>query len=260
MAGRLQHILNIARKVFSNPIAPGRFSTAGIDDLRHLIDQLTPHDVGITPVDIKYNKLTAILHGTPKVHYIPLHECADFTMGVFSLPMSSSIPMHDHPGMTVLSKLLYGKLRVRALDWLPHKNLTDIQLTTKPKHARMGRVVQDNAIITNMSPTSVALPEHSNVHSFSAMQASAIFDILAPPYNDAADRSCNYYREVSVTDLDDDIEEDSDEEEEDDDDEDTDDEDEKDEHGKAYKKSWLYPATPTDFVCERAKPPSLNLI
>jgi hypothetical protein len=43
-------------------------------------------------------------------------------MGVFCFPAGGTFPLHDHPGMTVISKLLYGTVYVKAYDWMKVEN------------------------------------------------------------------------------------------------------------------------------------------
>lgn len=96
----------------------------------------------------------------------------------------ASIPLHDHPGMTVISRILYGSLRIRSFD--------PVQL--KSEDGLLGILRQDSII---SAPCTTALsPTCGNLHEFLAddKEGCAIFDILAPPYNTEEGRDCSYYK------------------------------------------------------------------
>ena len=51
------------------------------------------------------------------VRYLHLSESPDqYSMGIFVFPPFARIPLHDHPGMCVLSRVLYGTLQRLSLD------------------------------------------------------------------------------------------------------------------------------------------------
>ena len=50
------------------------------------------------------------------ISYHHVFTDSKLSISIFVLPEGSSIPLHDHPDMTVLSKLLYGALHVTSYD------------------------------------------------------------------------------------------------------------------------------------------------
>ncbi|KAL7467244.1 hypothetical protein ACHAXS_007489 [Conticribra weissflogii] len=54
------------------------------------------------------------------VRYLHVHEVPNkYSMGIFVFPPHAEIPLHDHPNMVVLSRMLYGELKVQSYDLLP---------------------------------------------------------------------------------------------------------------------------------------------
>ncbi|GFP84523.1 2-aminoethanethiol dioxygenase [Phtheirospermum japonicum] len=184
-------------------------SSHAIQKLSSLLDTIGPADVGLSDA----NKMDNRGHGpfgifsfnrvdrwTQPLTYVDIHEGENFTMCLFCFPTSSVIPLHDHPGMTVLSKVLYGSLHVKAYDWVEPARIRNIQGTDHSK-VRLAKLAVDK-VLTAPCSTSVLYPSSGgNLHCFTAVTPCAILDILAPPYNEFAGRRCSYYRDYPCSSL-----------------------------------------------------------
>ena len=98
----------------------------------------------------------------------------------------AALPLHNHEGMTVATRLLYGQLEHTSYDWEPPGN-----------HTAGGRAVVRHDRLLRAGPATFLLrPELGNVHELRAVTPCAILDVLAPPY-DGRSRPCRYFEVVS---------------------------------------------------------------
>lgn len=116
-------------------------------------------------------------------------------MGVFCFPAGAAIPLHDHPHMTVISKLLYGALHVRSFDWVHDEGEVGAQ-GTLPGTQRLARLVADCEWGAGEPHLALYPSSGGNLHCFTSVTPAAVLDILAPPYSVDGGRDCHYYKEV----------------------------------------------------------------
>lgn len=188
-ATAVQRLFEACREVFTGA-GPGAVpQLAGVERIKSVLDSITAADVRLTSSMPYFRRVDP--YGTPKITYLHLYKCEAFSIGIFCLPSRGVIPLHNHPGMTVFSKLLFGAMHIKSYDWAASQQDTpDVQLQAGPRLAK----VKVDGILTAPHETAVLYPEDGgNMHCFTAQNACAVLDVLGPPYDDGSGRHCQYY-------------------------------------------------------------------
>ncbi|HEY0515382.1 MAG TPA: hypothetical protein VGH73_26030 [Thermoanaerobaculia bacterium] len=107
---------------------------------------------------------------------------------LFLVPRGGVLPLHDHPDMTVLLRVVAGRFSIRSYDWAAEPPDAD------PPVSRLARQVADR-VVTGADPVQVLLPGQGNLHRIEALEEGAFVDVFSPYYSEADGRPCTYYRE-----------------------------------------------------------------
>ncbi|PIN10790.1 cysteamine dioxygenase [Handroanthus impetiginosus] len=201
----IQALYDLCRDTFT-PSATSPPSPHAINKLSSLLDSIGPADVGLSDASKEDDRghgplgifsFNRIDRWSQPITYVDIHEGENFTMCIFCFPTSSVIPLHDHPGMTVLSKVLYGSLHLKAYDWAEPACILKIDNSA----VRLAKLAVDKVLTAPCSPSILYPRSGGNLHCFTAITPCAILDILAPPYDEFACRKCSYYRDYPYSSL-----------------------------------------------------------
>nr|CAB3493848.1 unnamed protein product [Digitaria exilis] len=186
----LQRLLDACRRVFNGSSTPP--TSAVVPYIQGLMEKIGPHDVGLTQELNFFHKMNAAGRQNPPIITCKtIHDSSNFTIAVFFLPLRAVMPLHDHPGMRVFSKLLLGSAHVEAYDWVRPR-------VSGWGSARLAEKVLDHDV-TEASKTWVLFPDSGgNMHRFVAGEEAhcAFLDVLAPPYSSTEERYCTYYKDI----------------------------------------------------------------
>lgn len=145
-----------------------------------LAERVTLADLGL-PVTVPHRE---------RLSYGAVHHGEKFWIGIFYLPAGALLPLHNHPKMTVISRVMYGTVRIQSYDWIDADEYKRPQVEGS---VRLAKLVSDETVTAD-SHCSLLHPEQGNIHSFYAVTECAILDVISPPY-DRPDRPCSYYKE-----------------------------------------------------------------
>ncbi|KAJ4823573.1 hypothetical protein Tsubulata_029689 [Turnera subulata] len=201
-SSKVQALYELCKMTFTPSGTPPP-SAQAIQRLCSVLDTVGPADVGLNEESsdddrghgfFGLNRLSGVARWAQPITYIDIFESDSFTMCIFCFPTSSVIPLHDHPGMTVFSKVLYGSLHVKGYDWV---DPACIRKSLDPGYSsvRLAKMAVDK-VLTAPCGTSVLYPKSGgNLHAFTAVTPCAVLDILTPPYREDMGRKCTYYHD-----------------------------------------------------------------
>ncbi len=162
-----------------------------IKECLEIMNFLTLSDVGLENINLNNIGQSACMS---------ILSTDKFELAVFILPKGLSLPLHDHPNMSVLSKVIKGNLQVQGFspivensNYYMYMNDKKFQLNKVLKLGdELETIATDNCVKSVQDSAWYLSPNRSNIHQFKALETCVVFDVLVPPYI-YPNRPCNYF-------------------------------------------------------------------
>lgn len=187
MALAIEILAKQAMKTFGET----RLCQKSLDKLWNLMNKITAEDVVLDK-----NILDYVSRQPAPMCVMDIFENKDITIAIFILKHGVTMPMHDHPGMHGLLKVISGVVE-----------LNSYSLRTKSDHViklneEIAAVKHRSIALHSNSPACILTPSEKNLHEISCVEGPAAFlDILSPPYDvdefGKGPRPCTFFKVVN---------------------------------------------------------------
>ncbi|XP_045475382.1 2-aminoethanethiol dioxygenase [Harmonia axyridis] len=171
-----------------------------LEKLMNLMNKTSIDDVRINPVLLS-NVIWEKPNKAPAT-YVHIYEDLNITVGIFVLKPGLLLPLHDHPDMHGLIKVIHGKVKITSYSLNTDNTEIYKNENTEVFSESMTPFIVEKTSEVIVDPSnvcSILYPEHKNIHQVECINGPAAFmDILSPPYDTLNEhgemRRCNYYK------------------------------------------------------------------
>ncbi|XP_022189600.1 2-aminoethanethiol dioxygenase-like [Nilaparvata lugens] len=155
MATLIEAVKRQALSTFSKNCSSVYFEE-NLSKLRLLASKLTSSDVELDKSlllnsDLPNTNIKSSKSRLAPVTYIEVFENPDITIGIFILKSGARLPLHDHPLMYGILKVIHGKVRIHSYSPLSREDLTEEQASETSFVDRCGK--QYSSHDADTSPT-----------------------------------------------------------------------------------------------------------
>lgn len=180
-------VIKLALKTFKS--RPEVFSH-NIDLLRRAFSKTRAHHVNLNPMFMKES--TWKTKDKAPMTYIGIYQDDVINMGIFILKQNMRLPLHNHPNMYGLLKVIAGTVNVKSFSIKTEKKIEEQRLLVSAER-------NPDMLVDEESDCCFLDPIRGNLHEIETVGGPAAFvDILSPPYETdigtSESRKCSYFR------------------------------------------------------------------
>ncbi|CAH1154361.1 unnamed protein product [Phaedon cochleariae] len=203
------HIHKVLQQAITTFTCKSELFAFNLSSLSSILDKTTAEDVNFDPRFTKKSEWDNPERAP--VTFIDIYEDSNLTMNIFILKPDGQLPLHNHPEMYGLIKVISGKIKITSYSLNTARTMELERRSFKdaivpPIDFRRRKIVTaeliSSEIVDSNSKPCLLDPGNRNIHEIQSIDGPAAFlDILAPPYNtnipNNGPRLCSYYAVLS---------------------------------------------------------------